>query len=128
MKRTLVVLVTAFFFFSLLGCSNVNNDTEKVYSKPVVVLPDEETAYSVNGYKNTSSVFTSSSSTTSDQGSTTQSEEVYNGKYFGNKNSKKFHKEDCRYAKNMKEENLILFDERETAITTGYNECSVCKP
>lgn len=124
MRRILSVFIILSCLFSLVGCGNTETSSQKLYSKPVIVLPDQDTAYTINGYKNTTSVISSSSSSVAESHTT----DNYSGKYFGNRNSKKFHKSDCRYAKNMNEENLMLFETRIDAIAAGYAACSVCAP
>lgn len=42
----------------------------------------------------------------------------------GNIDSKRFHYNNCPYAKNIKPENKIVFDDIEQAVKAGYNECS----
>lgn len=46
--------------------------------------------------------------------------------YIGNKNSKKFHREDCYSL--PKEENRIIFSNREKAINSGFSPCQHCQP
>lgn len=48
--------------------------------------------------------------------------------YIGNCNSMKYHRADCRYAAQIKEENRIAFDSAEQALTAGYTPCGACKP
>lgn len=50
------------------------------------------------------------------------------GKYLGHKNSKKFHKPDCRWARKIKPKNQIWFNDRQEAVDKGYIPCKVCKP
>ncbi|MDX9913031.1 MAG: hypothetical protein RBS77_00430 [Candidatus Moranbacteria bacterium] len=40
--------------------------------------------------------------------------------FVGSKNSNKFHKPDCRWAKNIKPENLVCFKSEEEAKSRGY--------
>ena len=49
-------------------------------------------------------------------------------KYVASKNSKVFHKSDCRWAKNISPSNLISYRNREEAIKDGKKPCSTCKP
>ena len=49
-------------------------------------------------------------------------------KYYGSKKSDKYHKEDCRYIKSIKVENLITFHSVKAAREAGYERCKVCKP
>jgi competence protein ComEC len=48
--------------------------------------------------------------------------------YAGNKNSKKFHRPTCRWAKRIKTSNLVVFKSRKEAEDAGYIACKVCKP
>ncbi len=49
-------------------------------------------------------------------------------KYVASKNSKVFHKVDCRWAKNISPSNLISYRNREEAIKDGRKPCNTCKP
>lgn len=49
-----------------------------------------------------------------------------NTSYIGNKNSLKFHYEDCSSL--PKEENRVYFTTREDAVLSGYSPCGKCKP
>lgn len=52
-----------------------------------------------------------------------------NTTYILNTSSKKFHREDCTYAKNMSDANREEFHgEREELIDDGYSPCGTCKP
>jgi hypothetical protein len=42
----------------------------------------------------------------------------------GNIESRKFHYSNCPYAKNIKSDNKLIFDDIEQAVKAGYNECS----
>jgi hypothetical protein len=48
--------------------------------------------------------------------------------YVASKNSKVFHKRDCRAAARISPENLIGFNSREEAINSGRRPCKICKP
>ena len=48
--------------------------------------------------------------------------------YVGNAKTLKFHYEDCRWAKKMKEENKVYFETREGALEQGYVSCGSCNP
>lgn len=50
------------------------------------------------------------------------------GKYVGSRNSQVFHLSTCRFAQNIKPENLVVFESREAAINAGRRPCAVCKP
>lgn len=51
-----------------------------------------------------------------------------NAAYIGNAKTIKFHREDCRWAKKMKEENKVYFETREGAVEMGYIPCGSCNP
>ncbi|RKO65726.1 MBL fold metallo-hydrolase [Desulfofundulus salinus] len=49
-------------------------------------------------------------------------------RYIGNKNSKKFHRPDCRWAAEIAPHNRVEFKSREEAVAAGYVPCKVCRP
>jgi len=49
-------------------------------------------------------------------------------KYVASKNSKVFHKPECRWAKRIKPANLVGYNSREEAIEAGKRPCKMCKP
>ncbi|RKY35482.1 MAG: hypothetical protein DRP78_05420 [Candidatus Omnitrophota bacterium] len=49
-------------------------------------------------------------------------------KYIGDKNSKKFHKPNCSWAKKIKRENKVIFKTRKEALKKGYIPCKSCNP
>lgn len=51
-----------------------------------------------------------------------------NAAYIGNKNTKKFHRSDCRMVTRMSPANKVTFDNRDSAISQGYNPCKICNP
>ena len=57
----------------------------------------------------------------------TRSPSIENG-YVASNSSDIFHKPDCRWAKNISPENLIIFKTREQAIKAGKRPCKWCKP
>ena len=125
MRKILIILFSTVSLLIFSGCGEGQIVANKDYSKPIIILPDQETTYNINGYKdldNKNLTESNSSENSGDNSSTTQS--VY--KYRGNKNSKKYHKPDCRYAKSLKEENLVIFETELEAEIAGYIQCSVC--
>lgn len=48
--------------------------------------------------------------------------------YVASKNSQVFHKPDCRWAKNIKPENLVTYDTKDEALKVGKRPCKLCKP
>ncbi len=51
-----------------------------------------------------------------------------NASYIGNSNSHKFHSPSCSSVEDMNENNKVLFNSREEAISAGYDPCGRCKP
>ena len=60
------------------------------------------------------------------EGKSTQTAVVLDGKYVGNINSMKFHKDSCNPLPT--EKNRIYFADREEAVEAGYVPCGSCKP
>jgi hypothetical protein len=48
--------------------------------------------------------------------------------YVASKNSKIFHKPECRWAKRIKPENLVGYNSKEEVSKAGKRPCKVCKP
>jgi len=48
--------------------------------------------------------------------------------YVASKKSNIFHKKDCRFAKKIKPENIVGFNERRDALKKGKRPCASCKP
>lgn len=48
--------------------------------------------------------------------------------YIGNRNTRKFHKENCHSAYEIKESNKVYIATREEAIAQGYVPCKRCGP
>ena len=49
-------------------------------------------------------------------------------KFVASKNSKVFHKADCRWVKRIKPENLVTYSARDKATKAGKRPCKFCKP
>ncbi|MHC4887963.1 MAG: hypothetical protein ACYTEO_00695 [Planctomycetota bacterium] len=49
-------------------------------------------------------------------------------KYIASKNSKVFHKSDCRWVKRISAKNLVGYSSRDEAIEAGKRPCKTCKP
>ena len=120
-KLFLILALTALLFFN--GCSYNSEANNRTYEKPVIVLPDEYTAYTINGYKNISDTL---SDITSSDSTVTSSDSSYNGRYYASKNSTTYHTKDCSNAKRIKTENLIIFETKEDAENNGYRYCTKC--
>ena len=115
MRRILLVFIAIVLLLLLTACDAVS---QKEYPEPVVVLPNDIMAETVNGYK----ALNNDESSSVDSESKNESE----SKFFGNKSTKKYHKKDCRYAKNMNEEKLVIFESQSQAFESGFSPCKVC--
>ena len=83
-----------------------------------IVLTSNGNSYSFNSSKYL---------TINDAGSNDSvSNDVVNGQYVGNKNSKKLHLLSCRYASQISVNNIVYFNSKADAI--GYEPCKVCNP
>ena len=49
-------------------------------------------------------------------------------KYLASKNSKVFHKPDCRWVKRISAKNIVSYNSRNEAIEAGKRPCKTCKP
>ena len=58
----------------------------------------------------------------------TQQEQKTSSEYVASKNSKVFHKSDCRSAARINSDNLVTFSSREQAISSGRRPCKICNP
>ncbi len=109
MKKTVILLC---LIVLLCGCKETDqSSTQK--GKDVIVFPTEQVSQTINGYKAESDV---------------SSEESSNILYVANINSKKFHLADCAFAKNIKEENTLRSNNRNSLVNDGYTPCKQCKP
>lgn len=48
--------------------------------------------------------------------------------YVGSTTSRKYHLPECRYAKKIKAEHVVIFSSKEEAESRGYEPCRVCNP
>lgn len=48
--------------------------------------------------------------------------------YIGNKNTMKFHRDNCRMVARMNQSNKVTFNNRDSAISQGYNPYKICNP
>lgn len=126
MRRLFILILTVLLMFVISACDD--SFYTITYPEPVIVHPDAETAHTINGYRDkvpsvNNSSEENSSFTESPQDNTTDEYIIYHG----NKSTKKFHLQSCRYAKNMDKEKLIVFDSYDIAINMGYYPCKVCQ-
>jgi len=112
MRRIIAILLVVAIAFSICGCKKIFADTDE--SGVVITEPVDN---SVNGYR-----------ISQPKTETVQKASATIGKYYANKNTKKFHKSDCSFASTIKETNLYICSDRNELINSGYAPCSRCKP
>lgn len=57
-----------------------------------------------------------------------EAKSVKKGKYVGSKNSDKYHKKTCTFAKKIKKYNKVTFKSKSQAKRMGYKPCKKCHP
>ena len=127
MKRIITAIIIMTLLICISGCTEeygAQSDT----NTQIVILPSEHIKDTVNGYKaEIYNDITSDPSTdivsSSSESSSTLPESNY---YVGNKNSKKFHNQYCKYVSSISDKNLHVFDSVEDAINDGYSPCGTC--
>lgn len=62
------------------------------------------------------------------KGSTSKSSSLPSGFYYASKNSDKYHRPSCQWAKKISESNLIVYKTKKDAEKAGYQACKSCKP
>lgn len=100
---------------------------EIMYMPPSEFFPYDWTSKTtkVSNNKKTSTNVTKLSNSFSEN---TNSKDITIGKYVASANSDKFHKNTCRFAKNIKDNNKLSFKSRSDAIKQGYSPCKLCNP
>ena len=137
MRKLIILSFVLMVLLSFSSCKSDGRNETANSTNSIVVLPDQETKNTVNGYKiandesSASSVLSSSEVNSFPQPNanteTAPGESVINS-YVGSKNTKKFHASNCRYASKIKEENTVRFSTPSEATEQGYVPCSVCNP
>lgn len=137
MRKLIIMIFVILLIFSLVSCGADGSNKTANSTNSIVVLPDQETKNTVNGYKIVDDEDSLPSDVLSSEVSSiaqsSNSSEVNSGEnivnyYVGNKNTKKFHNSNCRYAAKIKEENTVRFSNSDEATGQGYVPCSVCNP
>lgn len=127
MKR-LLCLILVFLILFLSACGSIkpynenNNQSKITVSEPqedslddYVEVPQENKAASeIQTYSSTGSAETKADS--------------FDGTYYANTNTHKFHKSTCASAKIIKEKNLYITNSRDELINAGYEPCLRCNP
>jgi len=101
-------------FYSGNVTSSISNPEKKVLSK----TPS-------NAIENKNEIYTDEEN---EELSSNVDKNLTEGNFIASKESDKFHKPDCIYAKKIKDENKIYFLTRDAAISAGYKPCKRCNP
>lgn len=117
MKARIFICLMLMFAVLLCGCS-YTNAKEEGSDEVVINMPTDD---SLNGYRLESNYEETSSAVNSSQDDSVLL-------YYANTNSKKFHKNSCRYAKMTSNENLYITESKNELINEGYVPCKVCEP
>ena len=131
--RKLVCLILIFCFVFVCSCDSIKpyNETKDT-SKITVEEPTEDSLkdYAVDS-TNETAVSNDTSSINSDNSDTikeNKNSDEFDGTYYVNMNTHKFHKSNCSSAKLIKGTNLYITTSREELINDGYSPCLRCKP
>ena len=132
MKR-LICCILLFSIVFLCSCDSIKPYHEtKDDTKITVEEPAED---SLEDY----ALESSDETTVSDDASSIQSDNSepvqeklndgeFDGTYYANTNTHKFHRSDCSSAKLIKDKNLYITTSREELISGGYSPCLICNP
>ncbi len=137
MKKLLVVLLIIGVSVLPVGCKE--NTADKNRSEVTINSPTDDT---VNGYRLGAPKVNSKDSVSADRvtveskassipktaSDSEMPSDTVNIQYCANTKSLVFHKTTCGSAKNTKEENKYITDNREELITDGYTPCKKCNP
>ncbi len=124
--KKIIFLVLLLLMVSFVGCGNTaDTDTSSIQ---IVVVPDNDTRNSLNGYRDPSKPFyiPEDKKDATDDKKTNPNLTRENAPYFGNVSSKKYHIFDCTYAVNIRDNNLALFATAAEAENSGYDPCQKC--
>ncbi len=134
-KKLLIGVFIIVIAFSVFGCSKTDAVKQNQEDEVIINMPVDD---SLNGYRlpddaqpsvsdeNTEDGKDNVSSVTDESNDESSDEAML--LYYANTNSKKFHKNSCRYAKITSNENLYITESREELINEAYVPCKVCKP
>ena len=132
MKR-LFCLILVFCFVFVCSCDSIKpyNETKDT-TKITIEEPTEDSLqdYAVDSTGETTvSVNTSSTEwENSDTIKENKTDDGFDGTYYANMNTHKFHKSSCSSAKLIKDTNLYITTSREELINDGYSPCLRCNP
>ena len=120
--KKICYLLCILIVISFVGCSKAPDTTSDV---PIIVLPDNETRLSLNGYRDPLKPLYDPDSADKEQNLNPHLNRD-NASYFANKTTKKYHIFDCIYAVNMTDEKIVFFATYSDAEKEGYIPCKKC--
>ena len=132
MKR-LVCLILLLCFVFLCSCDSIKpyNET-KGDSKITVEEPTEDSledyALETTDETTVSEDIAAVDSNISEPVQENTNDGEFDGTYYANTNTHKFHRSDCSSAKLIKDKNLYITTSREELINGGYSPCLRCNP
>ena len=97
----------------------VNNTTDKVVNHTVNKTVNHTVNKTVNDTANKTKTEKEVKKETESSSSTV---------YYASKKTDKFHKPNCEWAQKINSKNLITFNSRDAAISSGRSPCEVCNP
>ncbi len=119
MKRILTMFLMVLLVFSTSACNRASKETTKT---PITInLPSDN---SINGYRKDDN--TNSEKITTDKITVVEDSNSYT--YWGNKNSKKFHKASCSSFKSTKDSNKVYYKTRSEFVSKNFTPCKTCNP
>lgn len=116
-----IILLIFLFLFTFTSCNNPKTIEEKE-----TVKIEYSTDGTVNGFRD--NPIGMPETIPIEEISVGQITTESNVKYCGNKNTKKFHRPSCSYAKKTAESNKIYYKNKEIFLNNGYTPCKKCNP
>lgn len=116
MKRIAIAIMLLMCSALFCSCGVTAQNVNKPEKDVSIIIPDNDNG-NVNGYKTESTALDNSSA-----------EKTVSGVYYANSSSRKFHTSDCRYAKTINENNLVIVSDRQKLIDDGYVPAKCCNP
>lgn len=117
MKKIILLLM---FFVLLCGCSN-KSETDNTSSQ----IAPSVTVNNGTEIKSLEDIKPKTEEKEPEAAPESQTEDLI---YYGNLNTKKFHRSNCVFADDIKEKNLVVTRDREELISEKFVPCKFCVP
>ncbi|MBQ8203152.1 MAG: hypothetical protein IJZ75_02610 [Clostridia bacterium] len=116
---TAILIVLTVIMFGACAADTSAKEENKTDDEVIINIPTQNSSVNSNAEnsKNESSVLETDVENNSQQ-----------ILYYANTNSKKFHKNSCRYASIIDNSRLYITESREELISENYQPCKVCNP